>query len=586
MFQYDRQWTLIRQDDRQLNDLTGDVSRIRRMLEQGVAVGAGIQPAHLAGFERIYKMQAMPDYAEGDDLVQTFAQPPDKLTPLIATDQYANIVDGYVQDSLVGLDPNTFHWEPNLAESWTIYDQLTIDFLLRKGINFSDGSPFTADDVVYTFELAKNPELQAPGIQSLLDKLSKIEAVDPYHVRFHFSEPYFMSFDTCAGMPIMSKSFYSKYSIKQLNESTGLIIGSGPYRLADPTSWRPEPGKPIELIRNERYWGPRPAFNKVIWRVIENPTARATAFENGETDVYGILSNGPSPDQFDHMVADKALDARSQHYALDSPLQGYYYIGWNEKVGRDGPPSQFADPRVRRALTMLIDREAIVRDVWLGYASVAVGPFNPLSPEADPKLKPWPYDPAAAQKLLAEAGFVKQGDKLVGPDGKPFEFKLMYASASSTAKRMVPMIHDSLAQAGINLIPDAQEWSILLRRKDDRQYDAVMAGWGGVVPDEDLYQIFDSHFMAGSGDDFVQNVDKELDATIEKARVTRDLTERNDLWHKCEDLIYQDQPYTFLFNDKELSFLDSRIKGVEPTKSGLNSTLEWYVPKALQKYHD
>ncbi|MGA2232513.1 MAG: ABC transporter substrate-binding protein [Tepidisphaeraceae bacterium] len=596
MFQYDRQWTVIQQTSNQLNNLTADVARIRRMMDQGALVAPAngpttrpnyAAPLYTRGAERQLKVMALPDYAEGDDLIQTFGQPPDKLTPLINTDQYSSIVQSYVMDSLVGMDPDTFEWEPNLADSWSISDdQLTIDFILRKGIVFSDGSPFTADDVVYTFDLAKNPQLEAPGMQSMLDKLSSVEKVDDFHVRFHFSEPYFKSFDIAGGMSIMSKAFYSHYSITDINQSTGLLIGSSAYRLPDPTSWKPEPGKPIELVRNERYWGPRPSFNKIIWKVIENPTARATAFENGETDVYGILNNGPSPDQFDQMLHDKDLLTRMQHFALDSPVQGYFYIGWNEKHGRDGPPSYFADKRVRKAMTMLVDRQAIVRDILHGYASVAVGPFSPLSPQTDHDLKPMPYDPAGAQKLLADAGFVKKGDILYGPDGKPFEFKLTYAVVRDMYARIVPLIHDSCAQVGINVIPDPQEWSVLLQRKDDRNFDAIMAGWGGDAPNEDLYQIFDSHFISGTGDDDVQYQNKELDALIEKARVTRDVKERNDLWKKTSDIIFDDQPYTFLFNDQELSVVDKRIKGLVPTKVGLNSIAEWYVPLKDQKYHD
>ena len=109
------------------------------------------------------------------------------------------------------------------------------------------------------------------------------------------------------------------------------------------------------------------------------------------------------------MLKDQDLLRDTQHWVLDSPTMGFFYIGWNEKEGRGGAPTAFADPRVRRALTMLTDRDAIVRDIMRGYATVISGPFSTLLPQSDPSVKPWPYDPDGAMKLLAEAGFHRAG---------------------------------------------------------------------------------------------------------------------------------------------------------------------------------
>jgi peptide/nickel transport system substrate-binding protein len=592
MKQYDRQWDVLQQTQNQVNNLTGDVARIRQSLAQGVvSAPTGRQPGQpnplWTGLERVVKSYSSPDYAEGDNVVWVSLAPPDKLTPIINQDMTSQEIQGIVMDSLLGRDPNTFEFIPGLASSYTISDdQLTFDFILKRGITFSDGSPFTADDVVFTFELAKNPKIEAPWEQSLLDKIESVKKVDDYHVRFHFSSPYFMSLVTTSGMPIMSKAFYSKYSIDEFNQSTGLLIGTGAYRLADPTSWKPEPGKPIELVRNERYWGPRPSFNKIVIRVIENVTARATAFESADIDAFCGPDSGPTPEQYVHMLADKALLARSTHYSLDSPLEGTYFIAWNEKQGRDGAPSHFADPRVRRALTMLTDRKQLIRDILYGYGTIAHGPFHPLIDQGDPKLQPLPYDPDAAIKLLAQAGFVRKGDRMYEPDGvTPFVIKLTYPTSSDIRKRATTLIHDTFANAGIEVQIDGQEWSVFEQRQTNRQFDALMASWGGVI-DDDLYQIFDSAFIEGAGDDWIQYQNKELDKTIEAARSTLDHDKRTALWRKCDDIIDQDQPYSFLWINREMDFMDSRFHGVEPTHLGINGFQEWYTPRALQKYSE
>jgi peptide/nickel transport system substrate-binding protein len=588
MNQYDRQWALIQQTNTLLNQQTNDIAAIRRLLERGALVTATTNPSasdnFTAGFERVLKSHAAPDYAEGDDLVDTFMAVPEKLTPYVVNEVASDTVQGYVLESLCGRDPNTLAWIPALAKSWKISDdQLTIDFELRRGITFSDGSPFTADDVIFTFDLIRDPRIEAPAIQSYLDKLGSVTKLDDYHVRFVFKEPYFLSFEEVGGMGILPKSFYSKFTPEQINTSTGLLLGSGPYRLPDPTNWTPTPGAPVILVRNERYWGPTPSFNKMVWKVIENPAARTTSFENGDTDLFGGLAGGPSPEQYDEMCANQQLVARTKHWSLDVPSEGFMYLGWNEV--KDGKPSVFADARVRRAMTMLTDRERIVKDIMRGYASVISGPFSPLTPQADPTINPWPYDPAAAEKLLADAGCTKKGDQLYGPDGTPVQFKIMYNSSNPVRTRIASYLQDAYAQAGILAQPEPQEWSVMLKRLDNRQFDVYLGGWGGSL-EFDPYQIFDSTQITGTGDNFVHYSDPEADASIRKARSIVDDAKRMPVWHQVDQIFHRDQPYTFLFIEKDLDFVDGRIHGLDITKLGLNGTSEWYVPTTLQKYHD
>jgi peptide/nickel transport system substrate-binding protein len=581
MVQYDRQWSLMQQSNRMLTEQATDLAKIRRKLDEGV-VGTATPSATgspMAGFERVLAAQQMPDFAPGDSLVHSMAVVPDKLTPLISGDAASAEVQSYVLDSLADRDPVTLAWIPRLALSWKISDdQLTIDFNLRKGVTFSDGSDLTADDVVFTMDLERNEQIEAPRVRAYLDKLDTVTKTGDYGVRFKFKEPYFMSFETAATTAVLSKKFYSQFTPTDFNRSTGYLLGSGPYRLPDPTAWKPEPGKPITLVRNERYWGPTPSFNSLVWKIIENPSAARTAFGNGETDSYG-----PNPDQYDQMCADPQLVARTSHFAIDRPNSGFGYIGWNEKVGRDGPPSLFADARVRRAMTMLINREEICKRILNGYATVNSGPFSPLTPQADPSIKPWPYDPAAAESLLKEAGFTRKDSQLFGPDGKPFSFELMYRSQSQTQKRIVSLVKDSMAKAGIEVIDKPVEWSVLLGRIDDRDFQAVTLGWTGGI-EFDAYQIFDSKQMAGKGDDFIQFADPALDVQIEKARAIVDDSKRMQVWHLVHQILHEDEPYTILEDSKDLEFVSGRLHNVQATKLGLNPELEWFVPKALQKY--
>ena len=254
----------------------------------------------------------------------------------------------------------------------------SITFELRRGLTFSDGEPLTVDDVVFSFDWTMNPGVEDPRQKAYFDKIAKVEKTGPDAVVFRFREPYFQSFELAAGMQILPKHFYGKYSPTDFNRSTGMLMGSGPYRMPDPTAWKPEPGKPIELLRNERYWGEPAPFDRMIYRVIDSDTARLTTFRNGDMD-----SIGPTPEQYQSMLKDDKLLARTQHMEFDDPSAGYLYIGWNEQ--RDGKPTRFADKRVRMAMTLLTDRERIVREVELGLCDGGDGAVQPVDQAVGPE---------------------------------------------------------------------------------------------------------------------------------------------------------------------------------------------------------
>ena len=585
MKQYDRQWDVVQEVRNQVNDQTKDLARIERMLQQGVVSTGLPTTTHAAPPDvdkRVRRIHSAPDFATGDDVVDVLLSPPDKLTALINVDLYSQQIQSYVLDTLIDRDPVTLAWEPRVATDWKVSpDGLTIDFNMRRGITFSNGDPLTADDVVYTVQMVLNEKIEAPAQRVYYDKVKSCKKTGDYSVEFVFSEPYYLAFEVAGSTQILSKKFYSQFTPQQINESTGLLLGSGPYRLPDPTSWKPEPGKPVVLVRNERYWGVPGGPDRLVWRIIELPAARMTALRNGEIDMF----YQPAADQFDAAKADPQLSSTHNTFAIPTLDSGYRYIGWNEK--RADKPTFFADQRVRKAMTMLIDRQRIIRDIVHGYATISTGPFNPMSPQTDPSIKPLPYDPEQAQKLLAEAGFKRQNNALFGPDGKQFSFELMYPAGSSTGKRAATFLVDAMAQAGIVVRPAATEWTVLLQRTKERNFDALLAGWGGGAVEDDPQQIFSSSAIKGVGDNYVQYSNPKLDDAIDRARRTMDESQRMKIWHEVHRILHEDQPYTFLYADEELDIVDKRFKGVEPTKFGIvKQKNEWYVPRSMQKYHD
>jgi peptide/nickel transport system substrate-binding protein len=595
MYMVDRQWQklasmeqLMREQANDLREIGGQVRALEARIGRGVTLSTGHAQEDEMGipsaFQRSFAATQRADYAKGDWLVQAFGVNLKSLTPFISSDAYSSRVQTYIQESLLDRNPETLKWEGLLAESWSVSeDGLTFTFKLRDGLVFSDGVPLTAEDVAFSFEFIMHEAIQAPRERSYYSKIESVEALDRLTVRFQYKEPYFKALELAGGLAVMPKHFYQPYLEKpnDYNQSKGLLLGSGPYRLEDPKGWSPDKGI-VELHRNPRYWGPvLPAFERISWRSIENDSARLTTFRNGDIDSYSSR-----PIEYRKLVEDEDLAKKAEHWEYMSPTAGYFYIGWNQQ--RKGEATRFADKRVRQAMTYLIDRESIVDEIYLGYAEVTMSPFSDNSKQHDPALKPRAYDKEKGVLLLLDAGYKDtDGDGVLeDSEGNPFEFELVYFQGNEDTGRMVLLLKDQLARAGIHLKPKPAEWSVMIDLMNKRNFEAITLGWTGGL-ESDLYQIFHSSQIEDAGNNFVNYRNTELDRLIEEARATVDEEKRMPLWRMTEKELYEDQPYTFIMRSKSLLFIDRRIKNVVKTKVGLNFgalPMENYVPTSEQRY--
>ncbi len=585
------------------------------------------------------------DFAQGDWLITNLGTKVSKLTPLLSSDVYASIIQNRIMESMAYRDPDTLEYRPLMAkgwdepilnvEAWQKYvdsrmavpltedevkkekdyppaekadDQkkyladrmkegrrlddiisepdcpvaVTYTFHIRQGVQFSNGDPMTADDYAWTFGWIMNEAVNAPRTRAFFARIRSVEAKGSYDVVVKFKEPYFESFGLAAGLTPMDKKFYSRFTPQQFNDQVGLLIGTGPYRMQDPENWRP--GKPLELVRNERYWGVPGAFDRLYYHEVEEDAAELTMFRNGELDTFAA-----QPEQYLSMQNDESINKRSQNYKYYSRDGGYTYVAWNQVKG--GKPTRFADKRVRQAMTMLIDRNRMVEEIFRGFAKPAAGPFGLVSKQNDPSVTPWPYDFKRAIALLAEAGYSKKDAQgvLLGPDGEPFRFQLVYNNKNPIGEQMALLMKDSLARAGIVMQQEPTDWPIMIKKLDQQDFDAITLGWTGGI-ETDIFQMFHSSQIGNGADNFMSYRNPELDKLMETARRTVDEDQRMPIWRKCHQILHEDQPYTFLLFRQSLMYVDKRIQNVRQTKSGLNyiSTddmpIPWYVPTASQRH--
>ena len=599
MRQFDRQYREILTIKQQNSELTRDVVGIKRQLAEGVvALGSTVGGGPTTGpttaaaqqtdpFHLLKEAEQEPHFARGDWLIDNFGTKVGKLTPLISSDVYATWVEFLVFEGLAQRDPYTLEFVPKLARGWEISDDgLRMRFFLRRGITFSDGEPMDADDVIFTFNWVRNPQVNAPRERAYLTKLKDVKKIDSHTVEFTFNETFFLNFSTVAGFSIMPEHFYARFTPDQFNEKTGLVMGTGPYKLENPETWTP--GTTVQLIRNDRYWGVAPTFDRVVFHEIQGESTQMVLYGNKEHDIIRC-----TPEQYRTLLNDARVMAFSNNHEYRTPFGGYTYIGWNQlrKEGGRDVPTFFADKRVRRAMTMLLDRERMTREIYYGYATVASGPFAPGGPQADPEIQPWPHDASAARALLAEAGFTdRDGDGVLdSPDGKPFKFKLTYPSGNETTEKIVLFMKDNFARGGIIMEPERTDWPVLVNKLNLSDFEAVTLGWSS-VPESDPYQVFHSDNIKDQGDNRIAYSSPELDAVIEKGRVTMDREKRMGYWHQVHRILHEDQPFTFLFNRKALRLFNERVHNVKESKLGLNyehlngGVLPWFIPKDQHKY--
>jgi peptide/nickel transport system substrate-binding protein len=602
MYQFDRQYQEVLTIKQQNNDLTTDIAKIRRQLAEGVqavaltgplaggGTGSSTQPTtqKVDTFTHLRAAEKMPGFATGDWLIDNFATKIGKLTPFTSSDIYQQWIEGQVMEGLCATDPYSLEQVPRLATRWDISpDGLTQRYYLRRGVEFSDGAPLNADDVIFTFDWMRNPAVNADRARSYFTDLKDVKKIDDYTVEFTFNKYYFLSFQQVTSTSIMPRHFYSKYTPDQFNEATGLLMGSGPYKLENPTGWTPT-GQGVTLVRNERYWGEPATFDRLVFKEVEGEATEMVMYGNQEIDLIRC-----TPEQYNKLKSDQRVMSFSNNFEYDYMYGGYVYCGWNQVRIQDGKESKtfFADKRVRQAMTMLLDRDQMCREIFLGYATPATGPFSPNSPQYDHSVKAWPHDEAAAKALLEQAGFKdRNGDGIIdGPDGQPFKFKITYPSGSETWEKVVLSMKDSYARAGIIAEPERVDWPVLVQKLNTSNFDAVTLGWSS-VPEDDPYQIFHSDSIKGQGDNRTHYINPELDRLIEKARGTVDKEQRMQLWHQIHRVLHEDEPYTFLFDRKALKLIAKRIHNVSTSTIGLNfeylngGVMPWFVPKNEQRY--
>ena len=521
----------------------------------------------------------------------------ESINPILSSDEGANYVEGHIYERLSSGNPRTQAFIAGLAalpeES---ADHLTWTFTMDPTARWSDGKPVTAEDVIFTYKIVNNPFIvNAAPVRGYFVNMDScwIPADKPTQVVFHWNKYRFDLLKITNYVSIMPKHIWDPANItdhinwadlKKDNPSNpavkemadkfvdpttqrdpGHMIGSGPYKFE---GWLTNDR--ITLRRDTNYWmRNRPwgdaYVDQITFKTIKDPNAALIALKHQDIDIDPSLT----PSQYISGID----SAQAKNIMRDTIYENVYrYIGWN-----DARP-MFSDKNVRKALTMLVDRDKIIHSILHDLTKKIDGPVAPTQPNYDPTVKQPGYDPTAAKALLAEAGWTDHDgdgilDKVIGGKKTDFSFTFLIPSGSDVPKQIMLVIANDLQKVGIKAEITQLEASVYLNNIRNRKFDAFYGGWVGNMSgseglEDEIGQLWESSEMKKGGSNSYAYSNPEADRIMEAIKIEPDRAKRLDLSHQLQHIIVGDQPVSFLWSSPQLIAWQDRFDNFEffPTR--------------------
>lgn len=493
------------------------------------------------------------------------------------------IISNLTQHFLVCTDPINRSIFPDLVKAMPQIsdDGLHYTYELRTEPTFDDGTPVTVNDVLFSLKVLKSPLTGNYNQKPYLENLVSLTADPKNELRFtlNMKRKYIQNIDFLTECPIMEQKFYDekhlfdKFSLEQLSDTSfashapqnivdwenhfngpdvcsnpKFMNGLGAYQI---TEWKK--GTSITLEKKKNHWteklkNPSPyetAFaEKIVIIINRDENSEILELKNQNYDVTNFISTlgliGLSKDE-----------NFQKNYNFDFIQQYQYaYIGLNTKPSGDHA-QLFTNKNVRRAMALLTPVDQIIQAIVNGKAMRYTNPVSPIRPEYNTELKPIPFDVEQAKKLLDAAGWKDHdgdGTRDTTIDGKKvqFEFALMYGAGNVYMDQVVTMIAEAMKQAGVHLIPTPTDAGLVQQKVKAHDFDAFIGSWAGSSAPEDYAQLWATSSYNG-GSNFTGFGNAETDKLIDDIRYNLDTTISYPLSKKFQQIVYDEQPYIFLY---------------------------------------
>jgi len=544
---------------------------------------AATPPAPIASGEEL--LQGRDAGRHGGRLVVALRTEPRTLNPAVANDAASREVIGRMGGDLIHINRQTQLTEPALASSWSrSKDGREYTLTLRKGVRFSDGHPFDADDVVFTFRVMQDEKIGSSNRELLIvgGKPIVVKKVGQYSVRVSLAEPYAAAeriFDSISILPRhLLESAYASGALADswtLATAASSIAGLGPYRLKEHVA-----GQRLVLERNPFYWKADstkkrlPYIDELVFLFTGNEDAQVIRFQNGESDVLGRSG----ADNFNVLVKDR--NARRFQLADLGPSLEYNFLFFNlNDLSRKNLPQVaarqrwFTDLNFRRAVSRAIDREGIAKLVYRGRGVPLWGNVSPGNRLWVNASLPHPARSVAeARAILKKAGYSWRGDgSLVDRQGQRVEFTIATSATSTQRTQMATLIQADLKELGMDVRVVPIEFRALIERVfESFDYDASVFGLGGGDADPNG----EMNVWMSSGSNHLWRLgqtspatpwEAEIDRLMQQQLVTLDVSERKRLYDRVQAIIGENQPFIFLATPKVLVGARSDLANFQPS---------------------
>jgi hypothetical protein len=440
-------------------------------------------------------------------------------------------------------------------------------FRLRDGVRWQDGAPFTSRDVKFTYNALMDDRVASPR-KSDYELVLSLDVPDERTVRVVYRRPFSPALESWMMSMLPAHLLEDLPPDEWPMKFNRAPVGTGPFKFAE---WKTN--QFVRVTRNDDYFRGRPHLDGIVFRVLPDPLTLRLAFETRQIDFWGV-----DPWAIGSFREDKRFTLFS------SPSNSYNYMGWNLRK------PMFQDLRVRRALAHAVNVDQMIRYVLYGYGEQSTGIFTPEMWFFNPAVKPFTYDPEKARQLLAEAGWKPGPDGILEKDGQRFTFTLITNNGNVIRSDIATLVQADLKAVGIEVNVEMYEWAVFLKNFVNKgEFDAVVLGWA-LGQGYDQFQIWHSTQTDPEELNMVGYKNAEADRLLQEIREEFDRERIIKLCGKLQQLIYDDQPYLFLFVPQGTSVMwkDAfRVRRpgtdgtwidepVKMTKAGWGAYLEWF----------
>ncbi|MBN1958103.1 MAG: peptide-binding protein [Desulfuromonadales bacterium] len=503
--------------------------------------------------------------AYGDTFIEASIGDASTLLPVLASDSASSSINGLVYNGLIRYNKN-LQIEGELAESWDIAeDNLTITFHLRRDVRWHDGEPLTAADVQFTYNLYIDPATPTAYAEAF-KQVTRVEVPDPYTFVVHYDKPY------APALISWATAIHPRHLLEGQDITKSPLsrhpIGTGPYKFSEWVG-----GEKIVLEANPDYFEGQPYIKRVVYRIIPDVSTQFLELQTGSLDFMGL-----SPLQFDRQTDTPAFRRLYNKYRYLN--FGYTYLGYNLKR------PLFQDKRVRQALSYAIDKQELIDGVLLGYGAIATGPYKPDTWVYNGNVQRYPYNPEKSRELLAAAGWEdSNANGILDKDGVELAFTIVTNQGNDLRSKTGEIIQRRFREIGVDVKLRIIEWATFLKEFiNPGNFDATILGWTG-GPEPDQYNIWHSSKTGPRELNFIGFKNAEVDQLLEDGRRVFDEQQRKIYYDRFQEILAEEQPYTFLYVGEALPAVSRRFRGVEPAPAGIRYNFtHWFVPKAEQKY--